>query len=401
MIKKLQEDTNQNLAKYKNYFISQSNLNFLQFDNIEKILTSYKRDLNDLISDFNTELLAQFIKDTEREAIIVLAGGMPDSSDWVRDLMSLCLETNESQSFCSKVTLSQHLSFENIHFVVDTENDVLELKIQVLMPQMSEMDINPFLFHTQNVGFYGGHSGFIKLDIPEQFLQRIITDPITKEPVREIVEIKNCHRAICPASEISYTDRCLCMSNILDGSTQNCKFRAIEQKSYCSFIKLDHGLLVSASDAVFSIRSSQFTQPEMAIKNNTILIGQEGKLNCKGGNLNQIHNFINRQIEKKSQIKKFKMLETNLNITALKEIQSLNQVLQKRLTSLEHFTETEFIALQNGNFISKDTLVSWICLFTIFVILMLSSCFIRKHFAAIKAQFRAPTAYIAAPSLEP
>ena len=402
MIKKIQQDTNQNLYKYNNYFLSQSNLNFLQFDNIEKILSSYKRDLNDLISDFNSELLTKFIKDTEREALIVLAGGMPDSSDWVRDLMSLCLETNDSKSFCSKVTLSQHLRFENIYFVVDNENEIFELKIRVLMPQMSDMDdINPFLYHSKNVGFYNEQSGFIKMDIPEQFLQRIITDPITNQPVREIVEIKNCHRAICPASEMSYTDRCLCMSNILDGKTENCKFRTLEQKSYCSFIKLDQGLLVSASDAVYSIRSSQFTQPELTIKNQTILIGQEGKLNCKGGNLNQIHTFINREIEKKSEIKKFKMLQTNLNITELKEIQSLNQVLEERLTSLEHFTATEFIALENGNYISKDTLVSWITLFTIFVIFILSTCFIRKNFAAIKAQFRAPTAYIAAPSLEP
>ena len=402
MLNKLQKETNNNLAKFNKYFISQSNLNFIQFENIAKIISSHKRDLSELISDFNSDLISNFIKDTEREALIILAGGMPDSSDWVRDLMSLCLETNESKSFCSKVTLSEHLQFEDIIFVVDTTNEILELKIRVLMPQMSEMDNeNPFLFKTKNIGFHNGRSGFVKMDIPEQFLQRIIRDPLTNEPVREIVEIKNCHRAICPASEMSYTDRCLCMSNILDGKTDNCQFRTLEQRPYCSFIKLDQGVLVSASDAIFSIRSSQFTKPEVTIKNNTILISQEGKLKCKGGNLNQIHSFINREIEKKSEISKLTLLETHVNISQLNEIHSLNQDLKNRLSSLELFTESEFISLYDGNFISKDTIISWISIFTFFVTLILSSVCIYRHFAAIKAQFRAPTAYIAAPSLEP
>ena len=403
MIKKLQEETNENLAKYNNYFLSQANLNFVQFEQISKILSSHKRDLNSLISDFNTDVLTTFIKDTEREALIVLAGGMPDSSDWVKDLLALCLETNDSKSFCSKVTLSEHLSFKNVYFVVDRKNEILELKVQVLMPQMTHLgDGHPFLYHSQNIGFHIENSGFVKIDIPETFLQRMVIDPITNEPVREIVEIQNCHRAICPVSEMSYTDRCPCIKNILDGNTKDCKFRKIEQFTpYCSFIKLNRGLLVTASDASFSIRSNQFTQPEVTIRNQTKLIGQEGQLKCKGGNFNQIHNFIDREIVKKSDINRFKMLKTKFNFSDLSEIQSMNQIFEDRLKSIESLTKNEFISLKNGNYIPVDSLISWITTFTLSVILIIGAFLIYKNFAAIKAQFRAPMrSYIPAEPLD-
>ena len=377
-MRNLEDHSKNMLYKNENFFSLQNDI-ILNFQEITTIFQSHRRYVNDRISDFNDFLISDYIQKSETEILTVLSGGMPLAKDWIKDFNQCCLQVN-SQSFCSKIALSDYVSFENSEFLMNSLTGHLELKTDLILPIESEnFSSEPLqLFTSRNIGFYSG-SDLVKIEIPDRFIVRILKDPLTGLFSREILEIQNkCQRGVCP-NEMVMNEKCHCANSILSGHFDGCNYIKVEPQSPCELFSIQgQGVIVTAQSAIFMEKSAHFEQKETLISNSTTLIKNIGQLVCERNGRKTVHNLNTKiNFENYSYKSNVQTLHLEANLTNLNEVQNRFQKIQNRVNDLEKFNANEFAKI-GDSFVPYESFFNAILSCCIIIICFVLSFFLFK-----------------------
>ena len=381
------------LAHFNELYLSNSNMQFLQFDRITHLLNQSRYNFEKQMQVFNNNLISNYIKECERETISLLTGGIPDSIDFIKDMSSLCNNVNRDPNFCSKIAISSdHIKFENVELDLDSNSGSLELKLIVLMPIMATnfpSDQPLKLYRVKNIGIHNSNFGFIKFDLPDLFLSRTIKDPFTGEYDHEVVEVNGCSRSVCQSRSLIFSERCACINSVLDGRSDFCSFKTNEDQSICDYILLDQSIMITARYAEFTPETDAFRKPVLTISNDTQIIEPNGQLVCHRGSLETIHHINHNNIEYLGSSKqKFEFMETEFNVTKINFLTSENEAFKNRIENLEKFNSEEYYQFRS-NFVSKDTLLSWAIISSLLLIFFLFCVYVFYNFNKTKKSFLA------------
>ena len=373
------DDPTKNMFFQNENFLTLQNDLVLNFQQVTTIFQSHRRYVSDRISDFNDYIISDYIRNSETEILTLLSGGMPLAQDWIRDFNTCCLQVN-SQQFCSKIALSDFVSFENSRLLMNSLTGNLELKTDLILPIESEnFSSKPLrLYNSQNIGFYSG-SDLVKLELPDHFILRILEDPLTGIFSREILEIQNkCQRGVCP-NQLVINHKSHCAESILSGHFDGCHYIKHEPQSPCELFSLQgQGVIVTAGSAVFKEKSDHFEQREVLISNSTSLIKKTGQLVCERNGIRTIHNLNTKMnYEHFSYNSYVQTFALEANLTNLDQVQNQMQTMKNRVNDLEKFNTNEYSRIGNS-FVPHESLFNAMLIVLVTIILLLLAFFLFK-----------------------
>lgn len=373
------DDRSKNMFFQNQNFLTLQNDLVLNFQQITTIFQSHRRYVQDRISDFNDYIISDYIRNSETEILTLLSGGMPLTQDWIRDFNTCCLQVN-SQQFCSKISLSDYVSFENSQLLMNSLTGNLELRTHLILPIESEnFSSKPLrLYTTQNIGFYSG-SDLVKIELPDHFILRILEDPLTGLFSREFLEIKNkCQRGVCP-NQLVINHKSHCIDSIFSGHFDGCHYIKHEPQSPCELFSLQgQGVIVTAGSAIFKEKSDHFEQREVLISNSTSVIKKTGQLVCERNGLRTIHNLNTKMnYEHFSYNSYVQTFDLEANLTNLDQVQDRFQTIQNRVNDLEKFNANEYSQIGNSN-VPHESLFNAMLIVLVTIILLVLAFFLFK-----------------------